>query len=91
MNIADITPALVDVIISAFTFEPVLESSPGVYVTDSWPTYLTNNSTVNSTIFTLTPDTTMIAGNYHVIRATAEGQCPSICSTPYDKLVGQTI
>ena len=91
MNIAEITPALVDVIISAFTFEPVLESSPGVYVTDSWPTYITNNSTVNSTIFTLTPDNTMLAGNYHVIRATAEGQCPSSCAAPYDKLVGQTI
>ena len=80
-----------DVIISAFTFEPVVESSPGVYVTDSWPDYITNDSTVNSTIFTLTPDDTMLAGNYHTIRATAEGQCPSLCAAPYDKLVGQTI
>ena len=71
MNIDDTTPSLVNVIISAFTLEAVVESSPGVYTTASWPSYITNTQTADSTIFTLTPDVNMVAEDVIIIRATA--------------------
>ena len=52
-NLISTTPALTTVEVSALTFEPVIESSPGVYTTDpsGWPSNISLTQTSETNTF----------------------------------------
>ena len=62
-------PELHTVEIPAFSFDTVLETSPGVYSSDPAgnPTYITSFSTATEMTFEIVPDVTMVAGTQHLL------------------------
>ena len=55
---------LTTVEVSALNFEPVIESSPGVYTTDSdgWPSHLSLTQTSETNTFQILQDSTLLPG-----------------------------
>ena len=58
------TPVLTTVEVSTLNFEPVIESSPGVYTTDpnGWPSHLSLTQTSDTNTFQISQDQTLVVG-----------------------------